>query len=45
MADAETLDRLYNAILDRRGADPETSYTAKLFHRGRAATNGGFNDE
>src|SRR6202012_3174130 len=36
MADAETLDRLYKAILDRRGADPETSYTAKLFHRGRA---------
>jgi len=36
MADAETLDRLYKAILDRRGADPETSYTAKLFQRGRA---------
>jgi phosphoribosyl-ATP pyrophosphohydrolase len=36
MADAETLDRLYQAILDRRTADPETSYTAKLFHRGRA---------
>jgi phosphoribosyl-ATP pyrophosphohydrolase len=30
------LDRLYRAILDRRGADPETSYTAKLFRRGRA---------
>ena len=36
MADAETLDRLYKAILARRGADPETSYTAKLFYRGRA---------
>ena len=36
MADAETLDRLYKAILARRTADPETSYTAKLFHRGRA---------
>jgi len=36
MADAETLDRLYKAILERRGADPETSYTAKLFYRGRA---------
>jgi phosphoribosyl-ATP pyrophosphohydrolase len=36
MADAEALDRLYQAILDRRGADPETSYTAKLFGRGRA---------
>jgi phosphoribosyl-ATP pyrophosphohydrolase len=36
MAKAEALDRLYKAILDRRGADPETSYTAKLFSRGRA---------
>ena len=35
-ANSETLDRLYQAILDRRGADPETSYTAKLFFRGRA---------
>jgi len=35
-AGPETLDRLYRAILDRRGADPEVSYTAKLFHRGRA---------
>jgi phosphoribosyl-ATP pyrophosphohydrolase len=35
-AGPETLDRLYSAILARRGADPETSYTAKLFHRGRA---------
>ena len=36
MADAEALDRLYKAILERRGADPETSYTARLFQRGRA---------
>ena len=36
MAASEALDRLYKAILDRRGADPEASYTAKLFHRGRA---------
>jgi phosphoribosyl-ATP pyrophosphohydrolase len=36
MADSDTLDRLYQAILNRRGADPETSYTAKLFYRGRA---------
>jgi phosphoribosyl-ATP pyrophosphohydrolase len=35
-AGPEALDRLFQAILDRRGADPETSYTAKLFHRGRA---------
>jgi phosphoribosyl-ATP pyrophosphohydrolase len=34
--DSETLDRLYKAILSRRGADPDTSYTAKLFHKGRA---------
>jgi phosphoribosyl-ATP pyrophosphohydrolase len=32
----ETLDRLYRAILDRRTADPDTSYTARLFQRGRA---------
>jgi phosphoribosyl-ATP pyrophosphohydrolase len=36
MADSQTLDRLYQAILSRRGGDPETSYTAKLFMRGRA---------
>jgi phosphoribosyl-ATP pyrophosphohydrolase len=36
MADSETLDRLYHAILDRRGASPDASYTAKLFSRGRA---------
>jgi phosphoribosyl-ATP pyrophosphohydrolase len=34
-AGPETLDRLYQAILDRRGGDPDKSYTAKLFHRGR----------
>jgi phosphoribosyl-ATP pyrophosphohydrolase len=28
------LERLYRAILDRRGADPETSRTAKLFQQG-----------
>lgn len=32
--DAGVLDRLFATILERRGADPETSYTAKLFHRG-----------
>jgi phosphoribosyl-ATP pyrophosphohydrolase len=30
----DTLGRLYAAILSRRGADPETSYTAKLLGRG-----------
>jgi phosphoribosyl-ATP pyrophosphohydrolase len=31
-----TLDRLWQIILSRRGADPQTSYTARLFTRGRA---------
>ena len=31
-----TLDRLWQIIQSRRGADPETSYTARLFARGRA---------
>jgi phosphoribosyl-ATP pyrophosphohydrolase len=30
-----TLDRLWQVILSRRGADPKTSYTARLFARGR----------
>ena len=36
MSGSEALDRLYKAILSRRGGDPEVSYTAKLFMRGRA---------
>ncbi len=35
-ASALVLDRLYQTIVARRGADPETSYTAKLFARGTA---------
>jgi phosphoribosyl-ATP pyrophosphohydrolase len=31
-----TLARLYATILARRGADPASSYTAKLFARGEA---------
>jgi phosphoribosyl-ATP pyrophosphohydrolase len=31
-----TLDRLWQIIQSRRSADPETSYTARLFARGRA---------
>ena len=31
-----TLDRLWQVIGSRRGADPQTSYTARLFARGRA---------
>ena len=30
------LDRLYGVIDSRRGADPASSHTAKLFHKGRA---------
>jgi len=30
------IDRLYAVIDSRKGADPDTSYTAKLFSRGRA---------
>lgn len=30
------LDRLWQTIAGRRGADPETSYTARLFAAGRA---------
>jgi phosphoribosyl-ATP pyrophosphohydrolase len=37
MSDVEILDRLFATIESRRGADPETSWTAKLFHRGRTA--------
>jgi phosphoribosyl-ATP pyrophosphohydrolase len=34
-AEAHVLDRLYAVIDSRRHADPETSYTARLFSRGR----------
>lgn len=30
------LERLYEVIQSRKGGDPETSYTAKLFSRGRS---------
>ena len=32
----EVLDRLYKTVLSRKGADPASSYTAKLFNRGTA---------
>src|SRR5258708_31933503 len=32
--DGSTLDRLYAVIASRRGGDPATSYTAKLFAAG-----------
>ena len=36
MALGAALERLWRVIDSRRGADPTTSYTAKLFGRGRA---------
>lgn len=33
--DAAIIDQLYQVIAGRKGADPETSYTAKLFAKGR----------
>lgn len=33
---AEVLDRLFVTVQARKGADPETSYTAKLYSRGTA---------
>jgi phosphoribosyl-ATP pyrophosphohydrolase len=33
--DEHVLDRLYFVIDSRKGADPDTSYTARLFSRGR----------
>ncbi len=35
-ADAAILDRLYATILSRRGADPASSHTARLFSKGRS---------
>jgi phosphoribosyl-ATP pyrophosphohydrolase len=34
MADVHALDRLFAVIQSRKGADPETSYTARLFSQG-----------
>jgi len=31
----QALDRLWQVIQSRRGSDPQTSYTARLFSRGR----------
>ena len=36
VADEHVLDRLYVVIDSHKGADPESSYTARLFSRGRA---------
>jgi phosphoribosyl-ATP pyrophosphohydrolase len=39
------LDRLWRVIQSRRGADPHTSYTARLFSRGRAKIAQKFGEE
>ena len=36
MSDAQVLDRLFKTIESRKGADPDTSWTAKLFAEGRS---------
>lgn len=36
MSNAAILDDLYATILSRKGGDPESSHTARLFARGRA---------
>jgi phosphoribosyl-ATP pyrophosphohydrolase len=33
--DARVLDRLYETVADRKDSDPSSSYTAKLFYKGR----------
>ena len=33
--DARILDQLYQTVASRKGADPSTSYTAKLYSKGR----------
>ncbi len=33
--DATVLDKLYETIASRKGADPSASYTAKLFSKGK----------
>ncbi len=41
----ETLDRLWRVIQSRRGADPESSYTARLLARGRVKIAQKFGEE
>ena len=36
MTDARVLDALFEVIKSRKGADPGSSYTAKLFGKGRS---------
>ncbi|CAA7613467.1 Phosphoribosyl-ATP pyrophosphatase [Candidatus Terasakiella magnetica] len=43
--DSKILDDLYTVIASRRGTDPEKSYTAKLFARGRGKIAQKFGEE
>ena len=43
--DATVLDQLFDVIASRKGGDPEKSYTAKLFARGRAKIAQKFGEE
>jgi phosphoribosyl-ATP pyrophosphohydrolase len=46
MAQASTiLDELYGVIASRKGTDPDKSYTAKLFSRGRGKIAQKFGEE
>lgn len=45
MTSSETLDRLFAVIDSRRGADPETSYTARLLFDGRSRIARKFGEE
>ena len=44
-SDALILERLYALIASRRGADPERSYTARLFAKGTAKIAQKFGEE
>jgi phosphoribosyl-ATP pyrophosphohydrolase len=43
--DATVLDELFEVIASRKGGDPEKSYTAKLFARGRGKIAQKFGEE
>ncbi|RAU23690.1 phosphoribosyl-ATP diphosphatase [Paramagnetospirillum kuznetsovii] len=43
--DATVLDELYGVIASRKGTDPDKSYTAKLFSRGRGKIAQKFGEE
>ena len=43
--DSAVLERLYRVIESRRGGDPEVSYTARLFARGKGKIAGKVGEE